>query len=130
MRAFYLAPALLLIALLAACSDTPDDAVIRDALNQELKQAHLDELFRVTEVETAGRYPEDDDHVAPELRRGRVARLGGAEAGARVPVARPQGDDRAPAGPPRREPCGNQPRRAVTSRRRVDGVEVERAVKF
>ena len=64
MRPFYLAPALLLLALLAACSDTPDDGVIRDALNQELKQAHLDELFQVTDVETAGRYPEDDDHVA------------------------------------------------------------------
>jgi hypothetical protein len=44
MRAFYLAPALLLLALLAACSDTPDDGVIRDALNQELKQAHLDTM--------------------------------------------------------------------------------------
>ena len=32
MRAFYLAPALLLLALLAACSDTPDDGVVRDAL--------------------------------------------------------------------------------------------------
>jgi hypothetical protein len=68
MRAFYLAPALLLIALLTACGDTPDDDVIRDALNQELKQAHLNELFQVTEVETASRYPEDDDHVALDVR--------------------------------------------------------------
>ena len=68
MRALYLASALLLTVLLAACSDTPDDDVIRDALNQELKQAHLDELFQVTEVETAGRYPEDDDHVALDVR--------------------------------------------------------------
>ena len=68
MRVLYLAPALLLTVLLAACSDTPDDDVIRDALNQELKQAHLNELFQVTDVETAGRYPEDDDHVALDVR--------------------------------------------------------------
>ncbi len=68
MRALYLAPALLLIALLAACSDAPDDDVIRGALNQELKQAHLNELFQVTDVDVAGRYPEDDDHVALDVR--------------------------------------------------------------
>lgn len=68
MRALYLAPVLLCIALLTACGDTPDDDVIRGALNQELKQAHLNELLEVTEVETAGRYPEDDDHVALDVR--------------------------------------------------------------
>jgi len=68
MRALYLAPALLLTALLAACGDTPDDDVIREALNQELKQAHLDELFQVTDVDTAARYPEDDDHIALDVR--------------------------------------------------------------
>ncbi len=68
MRALYLAPALLLAVLLTACSDTPDDDVIRGALNQELKQAHLDELFQVTEVETDGRYPEDDNHYALDVR--------------------------------------------------------------
>ena len=68
MRALYLASALLLTVLLAACSDTPDDDVIREALNQELKQAHLDELFQVTDVDTAARYPEDDDHIALDVR--------------------------------------------------------------
>lgn len=68
MRAFYLAPALLLIALLTACSDTPGDDVVRDALNRELTRAHLDELFQVTDVETVGRYPEDNDHIALDVR--------------------------------------------------------------
>lgn len=79
MRALYLAPALLLIALLTACGDTPDDDVIRGALNQELKQAHLNELLEVTEVETAGRYPEDDDHVALDVRYTMEAQRGLSE---------------------------------------------------
>lgn len=68
MRALYLAPALLLVALLGGCSDAPDDGMIRDALNQELKQAHLNELFQVTEVDITGRYPEDDNHQALDIR--------------------------------------------------------------
>ncbi|QJX02098.1 hypothetical protein HML84_08025 [Alcanivorax sp. IO_7] len=48
---------LAVFALLAACSNTPDDDVIRDALEQELKQAHLAELFTVTEVEILQAYP-------------------------------------------------------------------------
>ncbi len=79
MRVLYLAPALLLAALLGACSDTPDDGVIRDALNQELKRAHLEELFEVTEVDIAGRYPEDDDHTTVDVRYTMQAQRGLSE---------------------------------------------------
>ncbi|HEX5678738.1 MAG TPA: hypothetical protein VFX91_12300 [Alcanivorax sp.] len=79
MRALYLAPALLLVALLTACGDHPDDGVIRDALNQELKQAHLEELFEVTEVDIVGRYPEDDDHTTVDVRYTMQAQRGLSE---------------------------------------------------
>lgn len=59
--------ALALLALLAACGDTPDENVIGDALNQELKNAHLDALFKADDVEAINRYQEDDDHYAVDV---------------------------------------------------------------
>ncbi|UWN48903.1 hypothetical protein ASALC70_01093 [Alcanivorax sp. ALC70] len=65
MRALFLAPLLILSALLVACGDTPDDGVIRDALEQELQRAHLDELFTVTEVEILEAYPRTTTTSSP-----------------------------------------------------------------
>lgn len=61
MRALSLAGLLALLTLLAACSDTPDTGTVREALNQELRAAHLDELLQVTEVEIVNAYPQEND---------------------------------------------------------------------
>lgn len=61
MRALSLAGLLALLTLLAACSDNPDNDVVREALNEELRHAHLDELLEVTEVETVAAYPQEND---------------------------------------------------------------------
>ncbi|MBF5056214.1 hypothetical protein Y5W_01508 [Alcanivorax sp. 521-1] len=80
MRALFLAPLLILSALLVACGDTPDDGVIRDALEQELQRAHLDELFTVTEVEILEAYPQDnDDQLTLDVRYTMEARQGLSE---------------------------------------------------
>ncbi|MBU60721.1 MAG: hypothetical protein CL543_17905 [Alcanivorax sp.] len=80
MRALFLAPLLILSALLVACGDTPDDDVIRDALEQELQRAHLDELFTVTEVEILEAYPQDnDDQLTLDVRYTMEARQGLSE---------------------------------------------------
>ena len=80
MRALFLAPLLILSALLVACGDTPDDSVIRDALEQELQRAHLDELFTVTEVEILEAYPQDnDDQLTLDVRYTMEARQGLSE---------------------------------------------------
>ncbi|MBL7251734.1 hypothetical protein ACLD02_12575 [Alloalcanivorax sp. C16-2] len=80
MRALFIAPLLAVFALLAACSNTPDDDVIRDALEQELKQAHLAELFTVTEVEILQAYPQEgDDQITLDVRYTMEARQGLSE---------------------------------------------------
>lgn len=80
MRALFLAPLLILSALLVACGDTPDDDVIRDALEQELQRAHLDELFTVTEVAILEAYPQDnDDQLTLDVRYTMEARQGLSE---------------------------------------------------
>ncbi|MFP1682494.1 hypothetical protein ACLD0W_08265 [Alloalcanivorax sp. C16-1] len=61
MRALSLAGLLALLTLLAACSDTPDNGTVREALNQELRTAHLDELLEVTEVEIVNAYPQENE---------------------------------------------------------------------
>ncbi len=80
MRALFLAPLLVLFALLTACGDAPDDGVVRDALEQELQRAHLDELFTVTEVEILEAYPQDnDDQLTLDVRYTMEARQGLSE---------------------------------------------------
>ena len=80
MRALLFAPLLALFTLLAACSNTPDDDVIRDALEQELKQAHLAELFSVTKVEILQAYPqENDDEITLDVHYTMKARQGLSE---------------------------------------------------
>lgn len=61
MRALFPAGLLALLTLLAACADTPDNNVVRQALNDELHGAHLDELLNVTEVEIVAAYPREND---------------------------------------------------------------------
>ncbi|ASK34819.1 hypothetical protein CEK62_10710 [Alcanivorax sp. N3-2A] len=53
---------LALLVLLSACGNAPDNDVIRDALNLELKEAHLDALLEADDVEIADRQQQDDDH--------------------------------------------------------------------
>ncbi|TMW10688.1 hypothetical protein FGS76_18190 [Alloalcanivorax gelatiniphagus] len=53
---------LALMTLLAACSQSPDGDVVRDALNRELQDAHLNELLEVTEVEVVKTYPQEDEN--------------------------------------------------------------------
>ncbi|MCQ6262385.1 hypothetical protein MLD55_10640 [Alcanivorax sp. MM125-6] len=80
MRALFFAPLLVLFALLTACGDAPDDGVVRDALEQELQRAHLDELFTVTEVEILEAYPQDnDDQLTLDVRYTMEARQGLSE---------------------------------------------------
>lgn len=58
---------LLLSTLLAACSQPPDHPAIRQALNRQLQQAHLGELFTVIQIDDARSYRHDDNHYTVDV---------------------------------------------------------------
>lgn len=59
--------ALLLLTLLSACSQTPNDDAIQNALNQELHRAHLGELLEVAAVDSVDRHRESGDHYTVDV---------------------------------------------------------------
>lgn len=70
---------LTLAALLTACDSGPGDNVIRDALNAELEQAHLDELLEVEDVEQLSAVEDSQGDYSVEVNYRLRARKGLAD---------------------------------------------------
>ncbi len=58
---------LLLLTMLAGCSQPPGDKIIRQALNQELQRAHLGQLLEVKQIDKTQSHQQDSDNYFMEI---------------------------------------------------------------
>lgn len=66
-RCLHIVTALLALTLLSACSRSPDAGDARKALEAEMRNAHLDALLEVTDVEKRNGYEDGDGRYTVEV---------------------------------------------------------------